>query len=145
MLKVVEYNKIELFENDTFLAQHTEFEENIEELLQQQKSVEPEVQEEFFSGIFEGTLAEQHSVMLGLIRMCKKMTHILYKKCKAFSYVQQSTNVARQPKDVMVYVKLVKYERVLYGDFLRKMADLYTTLLQKVQLFEGTVQKIFEN
>ena len=145
MLKVVEYNKIELLENDMFLAQHTEFEETMEDLFYQQKHVCPALQEEFLQQNFEGTLAEQHSVMLGLIRMSKKMVHILYKKCKAFAYVQQSTTVARQPKDVMVYLKLVKHERVLYGDFLRKMADLYTSLLEKVKLFEGVFKKIFEN
>lgn len=90
-------------------------------------------------------MAQQQSVAVCLIRMCRRMTDLLYLKCRNFSYMHNTTNLAGQTKDVTIFLKKVAFERPLYGDFLKKITDLYAAMNEKVEFFEETVQKIFED
>jgi len=72
------------------------------------------------------------------------MTDLLYRKCHNFSFLHNTTNLAGQTKDVTIYFKKVQFERPLYGDFLKKLTELYKIMTDKVDFFEEMVHKIFE-
>lgn len=91
LLKLVEYNKIEICENDGFLEQHTEIEVVICKLMRQ-RLINDELKHELETHQFQGLLTEQQSIIFSIIKLTKKSIHTLYKKCSQVVMAKSQTN-----------------------------------------------------
>ena len=80
LLKLVEFNKIEICENDSFLEQRTEIEVTICKLMRQ-KLINDDLKNTLDSYQFQGLVSEQQSLIYSIIKLTKKSIHTLYKKC----------------------------------------------------------------
>jgi hypothetical protein len=104
LLKLIEYNKIEICENDGFLEQKTEIEIVICKLMRQ-RLINDELKHELESHQFQGLLTEQWSLIYSIVKLTKKSIHTLYKKC-ANVIMTKSTSSASAPQASILYSTL---------------------------------------
>jgi len=152
LLKLVEYNKIEICENDGFLEQRTEIEVVICKLMRQ-RLINDDLKHELDNHQFQGLATEQQSLIYSIIKLTKKSIHTLYKKCANVvmtkcSFQQQVTfgpaKGGPAPQYQQVYLKDLCINNKDYIDIARKMADIYEEMVKKAQFFRPTTAKIFE-
>lgn len=138
---MVEFNKIEIIENDgAHLIQKTNIELVICKLLKQ-RLMNEQLKLQLSDYQFEGLKHEQKSLVLGILRYCKKQVSTLYKKCLQFSLVKQysSQHISE------IYFKDVKLEKSLYSDLVRKLQEVYEDFMDKAQFFKHAADQMFQS
>ncbi len=85
LLKLIEYNKLEIIENDCAHFNRNSFpiEEDLQKLMKQ-RLLSRELKDSVISYGYEGSQEEQHCMVYAILKLCQKMVRILYRKCLTF-------------------------------------------------------------